>query len=900
MHLIYKKLNSGGKMKNIFLIVILLMSVILIAVPQSIENARLVADTFLMQRGKNVLMEDAYSISERGENVYFVFNLEPDGFVTISADDQLEPIIAYSFRQRLENEFLAENYLHQMLKTDLNMRLAYSRQNPVSALENQQQWQSFLTGEPRENLRFQQWPAAGTTITDGWIDKQWNQSGVYNQMCPLDNSGARSVVGCVATAMSMILDYHEYIGNPVFTNADDYASGYYNPIYIDNEWEDHDFPPFPELNDYLQDVAAHYAAGITLTADDKAALNFAAGVSVEMNYSSSGSGAWTSMVADALLNKFGYDTAEYIENEGSWFYDILTANMQSMQPTELTIYQAGFEGGHAINCDGYNTDDYYHLNFGWGTSNNTCWYLLPQGMPSGYCILTGAVMNIEGGEVPVAVQGEVDVNGISPEGTYITFDGPRFYECFVENADGSFEIPAMTAGTYSITAILQQRAFYQFQENVIINENNDFIQIELGEFANFTGHVNAPITAANASVSFYQNNELMYNGTTDLNGDYSIAEVLPGIYDVTASLGSNYFQTKMVEVTLNDQTEDFDLAEYTGNMAVSFAGPDTDIWNLIPNYTVSCGIKLTNEELCDLGNDVISGVKFKSPINDYEGELFAQVWFDNILMSETEISDFSTGEWLDVNLNSFVPVNTDQDVFIGYKIYSQTGAMAYRDSGPRVPNKGAYFNNGSWVQLASNNDFNFCIEAKFITQEYGSITGLVNLDGGNGNIINVLVKAGKYTTHPDNNGTYWMDVKAGIYDVSAQLNNYLTDSILGLEVLENSTLSNNSFNLVYNVGTNDNRILQIAELIGNYPNPFNPNTQISFSTTQNMVTTEISIYNLKGQKIKQLVNEQLPAGDHLVVWNGTNENGKSVASGIYLYKMKSGKYIASKKMILLE
>ncbi|MCF7794474.1 MAG: C10 family peptidase [Candidatus Cloacimonetes bacterium] len=887
-------------MKNIILIGLLLLSIILTAIPQSMEDARTAADSFLMQRGKNVLLEDAYSISERGENIYYVFNLEPDGFVAVSADDDLVPIIAYSFHQTLENEDLEENYLHQMLKTDLNMRSEYYRQNPDDALENQQKWQSLLNGEQRDNLRFQQWPAPGTTITDGWIDKQWNQSGVYNQMCPLDNSGGRSVVGCVATAMSMIMDYHEYIGNPVFTDADDYASGYYNPIYIDDEWEEHDFPAFPDLNNYLQDIAAHYAAGIILTADDKAALNFAAGVSVEMSYSSTGSGTWTSLVPDALLNKFGYDSAEYVENEGSWFYDILIDNMQSMQPTELTIYQAGFEGGHAINCDGYNTDDYYHLNFGWGTSNNTCWYTLPAGMPSGYCILTGAAVNIEGGEVPVAVQGDVDVDGCSPEGTYITFDGPRFYECFVENADGSFDVPAMTAGTYNVTAILQQRAYYQCQEDVVIDENNDFIQIDLGEFAYFTGHVNAPISAENAAISFYKNDELVYSGTADSNGDYSIPEVLPGTYQVTASLGSNYFSSKEVVVSLDDQTEDFDLAEYPGNMAVSFAGADAEIWNLIPNYTLSCGIKLTNEELSDLGNDVISGIRFKSPINSDEGELYAQVWLENILVSEMEIQDFNSGEWLDVDLESFVPVNPDQDVLVGYKITSPTGAIAYRDNGPRITGKGAFFNNGNWVELAANNDFNFCIEAKIITQEYGSVTGLVVLDGGSGEISDAIIKAGKYTTHPGTNGVYWIDLKAGIYDLSAQLNHYLSDSILGLEVIENSVHSNNIFNLVYNVGTNENTLISTTKLIGNYPNPFNPSTTISFSVTQTSSFVNLSVFNIKGQKVKTLADKVFPAGEHALVWNGKDQNDKPVSSGIYYYQLKAGNKTYTNKMLLMK
>jgi flagellar hook assembly protein FlgD len=97
-------------------------------------------------------------------------------------------------------------------------------------------------------------------------------------------------------------------------------------------------------------------------------------------------------------------------------------------------------------------------------------------------------------------------------------------------------------------------------------------------------------------------------------------------------------------------------------------------------------------------------------------------------------------------------------------------------------------------------------------------------------------------------------------------------------------------------------------LYQNYPNPFNPITTISFSVTQNAVSgsdgssfVTLEIYNLKGQKVKTLVNEVLPAGEHSVVWDGKNTNNKSAASGIYFYDLKVGKKsLATKKCLLLK
>jgi hypothetical protein len=92
-----------------------------------------------------------------------------------------------------------------------------------------------------------------------------------------------------------------------------------------------------------------------------------------------------------------------------------------------------------------------------------------------------------------------------------------------------------------------------------------------------------------------------------------------------------------------------------------------------------------------------------------------------------------------------------------------------------------------------------------------------------------------------------------------------------------------------------------TELYPNYPNPFNPETTISFFTAKDAENAELVIYNIKGQKVKTLVNEVLPAGEHSVVWDGRDTNNKAVASGIYFYNLKVGnKSLATKKCLLLK
>ena len=103
------------------------------------------------------------------------------------------------------------------------------------------------------------------------------------------------------------------------------------------------------------------------------------------------------------------------------------------------------------------------------------------------------------------------------------------------------------------------------------------------------------------------------------------------------------------------------------------------------------------------------------------------------------------------------------------------------------------------------------------------------------------------------------------------------------------------------VGLDDNVIVQTPEIFlhQNYPNPFNPTTTINYTLKENGKVS-LNIYNIKGQKVKQLVSDHLSAGQHSVVWNGTDQANKPVSSGIYFYKMKTDNYEETKRMVLIK
>jgi hypothetical protein len=90
-----------------------------------------------------------------------------------------------------------------------------------------------------------------------------------------------------------------------------------------------------------------------------------------------------------------------------------------------------------------------------------------------------------------------------------------------------------------------------------------------------------------------------------------------------------------------------------------------------------------------------------------------------------------------------------------------------------------------------------------------------------------------------------------------------------------------------------------TELVGNYPNPFNPSTTVQFSlNTAEHVRLEL--FDALGRKIRTLVDSERPAGQHTISWNATDENGVAVANGVYFYRMTAGNYVQARKMLLIK
>ncbi len=328
-----------------------------------IDIANQVAKNYFSEKSgikqTNISFAEEITISENGINLYYIFNLEREnGFIIISADDAFVPIIAYSLTNTFKLEGQPENISNWMQQ--YTEQIMYVKNNNLKASEKTNaQWekykQTIKTFVPYQNkekgvdpltdfIKFNQLGGTGP----GW-DLGWNGS------CPMNIVTEQyCYTGCVATAMSIIMYYYKY------------------PIQGTGE---HQYYCYPYSTQYVNYGEATYMWSNMLDAEPtyySALLAYHAGVSVDMVYGLAGSAAWDWDVPYAMQTYFGYSTTDTISRssvtEEEWINNLLKPELDADRPVFHTGY--GEPGGHAFICDGYDTDDNFHFNWGWAGVNN--------------------------------------------------------------------------------------------------------------------------------------------------------------------------------------------------------------------------------------------------------------------------------------------------------------------------------------------------------------------------------------------------------------------------------------------------------------------------------------------------------------------------------------------------
>ncbi len=363
-------------------------------------QAQKIAENFAIEIGNcSKTISNSFILwgSDRNIPLAYVICFQPQGFVVVGANTNLPPVVAYSFENNF-GENNTNNPLYQFVMNDLELKLRYNDYIPEKILNKWNSKREKLCAEKFivEDDIIDQWPIQSTTTTGGWLPKQWNQTAPYNALCPLDGvSGTRSVAGCPSVAMALILSYHRKINGTRFSDADDYfhnfgAGRQYN---IDDDFETYDFPSFPELNLYLDELEQRLTNNETLTNTDKAALTFACGVAATQVYSAEGSGTFGINQADDAYEKFNYSGRELLTQDDDATQQRIIRNMKIGLPAHYATVNEANNSGHNLVVDGYRTDDFFHMNFGFGGSYNA-WMLIPEDMPFELTVLEGVIVDL--------------------------------------------------------------------------------------------------------------------------------------------------------------------------------------------------------------------------------------------------------------------------------------------------------------------------------------------------------------------------------------------------------------------------------------------------------------------------------------------------------------------------
>jgi hypothetical protein len=180
----------------------------------------------------------------------------------------------------------------------------------------------------------------------------------------------------------------------------------------------------------------------------------------------------------------------------------------------------------------------------------------------------------------------------------------------------------------------------------------------------------------------------------------------------------------------------------------------------------------------------------------------------------------------------------------------------------------------------------------------GRIAGYV-MNNANQILPGATVSNGPLNATVDSDGKYYLHLPVGIYSVTASCPGYISKTVENVEVIAYN-ITHLNFYLEEGSPVDDPQSpVAATALNGNYPNPFNPETTISYSVKE-AGRVKVEVYNIKGQLVRSLVDEAQVAGHYKKVFDSKDNNGRSLSSGVYLIRMSAPGYEKTSKMMLMK
>lgn len=314
----------------------------------SVSQAASIAEKYLGEAvnvGQNLAPAKMKGLQMSAESPeYYVFNTDgKKGFVIISGDDELTELVGYSN----EGEFRSEN-APENLRAWLDGYAAFVR--------------SVRDGESRP-MRASVNNA--TPVVEPLVTTRWNQGEPYNLLCPYDSSvGVTCPTGCAATSMAQVINYHEW---PVQGKGTKSYNSSYGRFTVDFSKSVYDWANMKDRYESYYDEDKNIVNEWTDTeANAVAKLMYDCGVALEMGYGPYSSGAADTEMPLALCNYFNYH-ADLITRDGHTVDEFLARIKEELDNSRPLVFNGqGSGGGHSYIVDGYDSNDYLHVNWGWG------------------------------------------------------------------------------------------------------------------------------------------------------------------------------------------------------------------------------------------------------------------------------------------------------------------------------------------------------------------------------------------------------------------------------------------------------------------------------------------------------------------------------------------------------
>jgi len=351
--------------KILFFAVLFFFNFHLFAKQVSVQDARWVATRFFYERiaqhqqtnNNSLKVLETFIKNNTKIPLYYIFNFSDGGWIIVSADDAVPPVLAYSFEGSYSESDQPPQFVAWMQQYAGQINHAIMS-NADAGVTTKQKWERLLSQDPLQHSVF-----SGRDVQP-FITSKWDQKAPYNGMCPADPAGpgGHALAGCVPTAMGQIMYYYRWpeTGAGSYT----YMDSTYGIQHVDFDSTTY------KWNNMKASITASNI-GIT-------ELLYHLGVSCDLVYGPEASGMYNHKAAYALRTYFKYSphTQYVFRDSTSLDWDsLIIAHLDRRMP----LYYAGWSVpnimGHAFVCDGYQGSDFFHFNFGWSGSFDGYFYL---------------------------------------------------------------------------------------------------------------------------------------------------------------------------------------------------------------------------------------------------------------------------------------------------------------------------------------------------------------------------------------------------------------------------------------------------------------------------------------------------------------------------------------------